>query len=615
MGINGSNGMSIQNENQIMTEYSKEILGIEGILVDVRGGFANQLYVLAYAYVISLIYGRSITQIVRTAECSCDPYALDVFDFPFADKIIISDIVEKNNLFLKLLDRDDCFLVTDKNALEVVRNKNEKMDKSGLILLNGVFQQFACISPYVKHIREVFTWKSAFYSSFCKMIASQTSVGIHVRRRDFVYIGHSSNDDYYRAAVVVMDELLGNDVQYYVFSDDIDYTKTIFGKNSRIHYVIKSGGRDKQFDEFFALSACDHRILTRWSSYGRMADILRSNADGITIYKGDEDNVENFVYLNDDMIADKSKQYTLSLSEVEEGRYDYVRDSSETLPGESDILVYREQYDQGTGSFHNQDFYERLLSVGANVDATAVLCRAYMNKSVFSTCYSDIDFLAIKLSDFLLSRVFILVPQRAFSSVVFEEMYNFGFFIHKCGGKAVFVLKERCAEGTIANKDNLILHGSGQFIDAYDYIHGGIVIDSSLSSSDDEMLGKVENEIDNRKAVVICKDYNDLTIFKGLNKQKVLVYWDNSNINDIGNYEFYDEELETDMGYYSSTKNPVLADLLITSCQKCSDTNAIKVAENCKEIEKERKSFVSYFFTSRKYLDILNDIIDQTVVK
>lgn len=85
-------------------------------------------------------------------------------------------------------------------------------------------------------------------------ITESESVSIHVRRGD--YKSNQANHplcslSYYESAI----DLLGNDKEYYVFSDDIEWCKTVFDK--RFNFV--SGLYD--WEEMYLMSKCKHNII------------------------------------------------------------------------------------------------------------------------------------------------------------------------------------------------------------------------------------------------------------------------------------------------------------------------------------------------------------------
>ena len=225
------------------------------IVVNMSGGFANQLYEYSFAYTLALKFNREIIQIVRNEECSIDPYALDIFKLPFQKKIIINSEPAVRNIFSDYAHDKKCYVVDDSNCVEVAKMTIYEIDEYDTLFLSGNFQNFACFKVYTKEIQKIFTYDSTYIEEFRKKIKQQISVGIHIRRRDFKwYPTHYVPESFYKAAVIFFENKFSNeDVHFYVFSDDIEEAKRILGIRKNISYIKVLGGRDIQFEDFFAL--------------------------------------------------------------------------------------------------------------------------------------------------------------------------------------------------------------------------------------------------------------------------------------------------------------------------------------------------------------------------
>lgn len=139
--------------------------------------------------------------------------------------------------------------------------------------LNGYFQT----EKYFKHIendiRKEFTFKDEIIKESTNLKGSyENIVSIHFRRGDF--LGYSNNFpplelEYYQTAINYFSD---KDYTFYIFSDDIDWCKTIFGNDANIIYIESNN----QFIDMCLMSMCDHNIIAN-STYSWWGAWLNKN--------------------------------------------------------------------------------------------------------------------------------------------------------------------------------------------------------------------------------------------------------------------------------------------------------------------------------------------------
>lgn len=109
-----------------------------------------------------------------------------------------------------------------------------------------------------------------------QILQSDESVGIHVRRGDFVGLGWAEGADYYLRAINKMKQSLG-DCNCFIVSDDKEWAKKHFSKIENVKVIdIKTPTCD--IDEFFLLSLCRHQIISE-STFGWWAAYLNTNPE------------------------------------------------------------------------------------------------------------------------------------------------------------------------------------------------------------------------------------------------------------------------------------------------------------------------------------------------
>lgn len=91
------------------------------------------------------------------------------------------------------------------------------------------------------------------------------SISIHIRRGDYLkpeffkYYGNICTIEYYKKAMSIMEERYGN-VQYFVFSDDIEWAKENLPVGDDAVFVDWNTGDDSIYD-MYIMSRCKHNII------------------------------------------------------------------------------------------------------------------------------------------------------------------------------------------------------------------------------------------------------------------------------------------------------------------------------------------------------------------
>lgn len=281
------------------------------ITLKILGGLGNQLSAFACGYSIAKRLNEELVlDVADYYNGYTHSYALDALDIPLCRKLTYTHAsenmltpevipVQLKNAFDIILDESDGIKTRDALLNQINKNQN--------IYLNGYWANFDFFSGDEDDIRLMFTplRKSDEYRLFLDTIRGQCSVAIHMRRTDFVALGNVCSDDYYRAAITHV-QSIHPDAMFYFFSDDIDYAKQIFGNKKHVRYIQIFGGMDANLDEFFCISACNHRILHKGSSFSAWASFLNTSPDKIDVIYApkDADRRKGFVCLNDQEIRE-----------------------------------------------------------------------------------------------------------------------------------------------------------------------------------------------------------------------------------------------------------------------------------------------------------------------
>jgi len=125
----------------------------------------------------------------------------------------------------------------------------------------------------------------------------EDSCSVHVRRGD--YIGHPNFDNictltYYRNAITEMNRRVEKKLNYYVFSDDINWCREQFGDKG-FNYVNCNHGKDS-WQDMMLISRCFHHIMAN-STFSWWGSFLGEKEESIIICPPkftSKDNGENY---------------------------------------------------------------------------------------------------------------------------------------------------------------------------------------------------------------------------------------------------------------------------------------------------------------------------------
>jgi len=276
------------------------------IIVKMACGLANQMYTYAAGYALARELNRELVlDISACANAHGGGFCLDNFNIPAYKKVKYEPIDSKNYGFETCGSGLEMFpeAVVAVRSLEIKRNypnSNRVIVYSGLaatqnlsqykvIYLNGFFfEPDRYFAKYWSELAKQFTLRAENedVANFKKIITGRISVGVHVRRGDMLIAGFAvaMEDDYYRAAVELYKEMYPECI-FCVFSDDIEYTKEMFGYDKAIHYVHFEGFDEASLNELACLTMCNHRIVSNNSTFGRISDELNYDKPRHIMYR------------------------------------------------------------------------------------------------------------------------------------------------------------------------------------------------------------------------------------------------------------------------------------------------------------------------------------------
>ena len=118
-----------------------------------------------------------------------------------------------------------------------------------------------------------------------ELINKTNSVSIHLRRGDYLDQGvELLGLEYYKQAVEELKETIhsdGNNLTYFVFSDDIDASRKMFGDLRNTYYVEGNLG-ENSYRDMQLMSLCKHNIISN-STFSFWGAYLNKNTNKVVI--------------------------------------------------------------------------------------------------------------------------------------------------------------------------------------------------------------------------------------------------------------------------------------------------------------------------------------------
>lgn len=261
------------------------------IILNLPGGFGNQLFAYAFGYALSQrlkaeLYVDTSTQdngIGRKLE-------LLNFTVKYAGRL---SYVYKHDLFNRAVfnkvRRRNMIGWTTKIYRENYPTTYEEsvndIKKDTYFL--GSWQSEKYFKEYREELLEMFrpkTERSTSVKNIIELVSGQNSVALHVRRGDYVSIGCQIRMDFYDRALQLIKKKIREHWTLYIFSDDIAFCKKYFKKYSDDISIIYPEylSDNMTLDDFLIMSHCKHMIIAN-STYSWWAAWLNNNHGKIII--------------------------------------------------------------------------------------------------------------------------------------------------------------------------------------------------------------------------------------------------------------------------------------------------------------------------------------------
>lgn len=269
------------------------------IITQLNGGLGNQLFqyaagkALAEYHQTNLKFDLSLLRAYKTYK-----YELDVFSIK-ASIAETKDIKTFAGLTSSVYLNKVLFQLRRKKLLRYPRfyyrepyfhydnNFFQLPDNS---YIEGYWQSekyFSNIANVVQKELKLKKELSSYSKKILEKINSSKSVSLHIRRGDYITDTKANRVhgvcslDYYKRAIEKAREIVGGDVIFFVFSNDIEWTKNSLPIQATVSFV-KNPQEGFPYEDMYLMSQCQHHIIAN-SSFSWWGAWLNSSNDKLVI--------------------------------------------------------------------------------------------------------------------------------------------------------------------------------------------------------------------------------------------------------------------------------------------------------------------------------------------
>lgn len=280
------------------------------VIVRILGGFASQLGKYCWGYSLAqMLQTEFAIDISEYLEGYFRPLMIEYLNLPdvkvFCGKSEITDAIE-------VTDGKTLLELVEEGTSDNIYITHEEADYSAF------FEKYPNIHicAATKVLQSLCLRKESDFLQKCKAsLLNANSVGVHIRRGDFVTLGLDDNSEFFKAAIGCLASENAKR-HFYFFSNDIEWAKEFFGPKEQFTFVDHQNGPLGDLESFFALAMCKDKILSSGSGYSLYANFL-----GISQY-----NTNPAYVLNDCNKSDKWQENSLvnfTGNQLENGRKIY----------------------------------------------------------------------------------------------------------------------------------------------------------------------------------------------------------------------------------------------------------------------------------------------------
>jgi len=227
------------------------------IIVNLKGGLGNQMFQYAIGYCLSKKKNTQLyfdTRLMEEHKIKPSPrnvprdFDLDIFDIEkkLAKKVdLIKTLQFSDNYRIRkfitiILDKLNLFAFYEKKRIFDQRILNNNFKN---LYLDGLWQSENYFKDYRNEILKIYNFEKIKNDekniNFLNKIDYKNSICLNVRRTDFINNPEHNvvNIEFYKKAILKIQSIIGNNIEVYFFSDDLDWCKNNFSFLVKIYYV------------------------------------------------------------------------------------------------------------------------------------------------------------------------------------------------------------------------------------------------------------------------------------------------------------------------------------------------------------------------------------------
>ncbi|WP_455497011.1 alpha-1,2-fucosyltransferase [Coprobacter sp.] len=225
------------------------------------GGLGNQMF--QYAFYLALKKKRKFVLLQKINSQMHERYGFEL-ERPFGTKPFFLPLFVYRILLNRHFKKFWCKTVQDSFSKIITEVKS----RYPVVYYSGFWQSENYFKDIESEVRKSFCFdvdKLNIYSKtvYKEILASPVSVSIHIRRGD--YLKHPAflgicTDDYYIDSIALMKDKFGEDIVFYIFSDDLEYADKLLKGRCNFRLIDGNRGVDS-WQDMFLMSVCDHNIV------------------------------------------------------------------------------------------------------------------------------------------------------------------------------------------------------------------------------------------------------------------------------------------------------------------------------------------------------------------
>jgi len=274
------------------------------IVVKLAGGLGNQLFQYSFAKALShkfnqklymdtssFSYYQTRNEQYKLTNQQIRDYQLKYFNIKskvlnkYFQHHIIRPITNSNksNLYSKTIEIIFNFKIISPISFSQLQLKHVKN-----IIIEGYWQNQDIIEEYKEELLKELSLKEPLhsrYGEYLNQINSTNSIGVHIRRGDYVdntimknkFV--ECNSEYYHDSISYIDNII-SDTNFFVFSDDIEWARNNINYSKKMNFVDIDG---LAFEHLYLMSRCKHQIIAN-STFSWWAAWLNKNSSKLVLY-------------------------------------------------------------------------------------------------------------------------------------------------------------------------------------------------------------------------------------------------------------------------------------------------------------------------------------------